>query len=145
MYICPSQSPSSSLSTERREPSCPLQPRLRRGLQNADQRYSSHWLFLGKYPISIKMLFLWMCIGLLCVSRLCPALSHPRDYSPPGSFVDEILQTKVLEWVSFPSPGDLADPGIELAPLMSPSLAGVLVATSEGFIVVILKWIKVIN
>ena len=86
-----------------------------------------------------------MCIGLLCVSRLCPALSHPRDYSPPGSFVDEILQTKVLEWVSFPSPGDLADPGIELAPLMSPSLAGVLVATSEGFIVVILKWIKVIN
>ena len=67
------------------------------------------------------------------------------NYGPSGSSVYGILQSRVLEWVSFPSPGDLADPGIELAPLMSPSLAGVLVATSEGFIVVILKWIKVIN
>ena len=67
------------------------------------------------------------------------------DCSLPGSFVHEALQTKILEWVSFPSPGDLLDPEIELASLMSPSLAGVFFTTSEGFIVVIFKWIKVIN
>ena len=67
------------------------------------------------------------------------------DFSPPGSFVHEILQTKILEWVSFPSPGDLLDPEIELASLMFPSLAGMFFTTSEGFIVVIFKWIKVIN
>ena len=36
------------------------------------------------------------------------------DCSPPGSFVHGILQTRILEWVAIPSPGDLPDPGIEL-------------------------------
>ena len=35
------------------------------------------------------------------------------DCSPPGSFVHGILQTRILEWVAIPSPGDLPDPGIE--------------------------------
>ena len=35
------------------------------------------------------------------------------DYSPPFSFVNKILQTGILEWVPFPSPGDLPDPGVE--------------------------------
>ena len=43
------------------------------------------------------------------------------DYSPPGSSVHEILQTRVLEWVPFPFPGDLPDPGIEPA---FPALVG---------------------
>ena len=41
----------------------------------------------------------------MCVFQLCPAFCHPMDYSLPASFVREILQTKILEWVSFPSPG----------------------------------------
>ena len=35
------------------------------------------------------------------------------DYSPPGSSVHGISQARILEWVAFPSPGDLPDPGIK--------------------------------
>ena len=35
------------------------------------------------------------------------------DCSPPGSSVHGISQTRMLEWVAFPSPGDLPDPGAE--------------------------------
>ena len=37
----------------------------------------------------------------------------PMDYSPLGSSVHMILQARILEWVSFPSPGDLPNPRIE--------------------------------
>ena len=40
-------------------------------------------------------------------------LCNPLDCSPPGSSVHGILQARILEWVAFPSPGDLPDPGIE--------------------------------
>ena len=43
------------------------------------------------------------------------------DCSPPGSSVHAIFQATILEWVAFPTLGDLADPEIELT---SPSLAG---------------------
>ena len=43
------------------------------------------------------------------------------DCSPPGSSAYGILQARILEWVPFPSPGDLPDPGTEP---MSPALAG---------------------
>ena len=46
------------------------------------------------------------------------------DCSPPGSSVQGILQARILEWVAFPPPGDLPDPGIEPASLMSPAQAG---------------------
>ena len=45
---------------------------------------------------------------------MCPALCNPMDCSPPGSFVHGIFQARILEWVAFPSPGDLPDPGIKL-------------------------------
>ena len=44
------------------------------------------------------------------------------DYSPPGSSVHGILQARVLEWVAFPPPGDLPDPGTELDSPAFPSL-----------------------
>ena len=47
------------------------------------------------------------------VAELHPTLCNPMDCSPPGSFVHGILQARILEWVPFPSPGDLPDPGIE--------------------------------
>ena len=43
------------------------------------------------------------------------------DYSPPGSSVHGIFQARILEWVAFPSSGNISDPGIEP---MSPALAG---------------------
>ena len=46
------------------------------------------------------------------------------DWSPPGSSVHGIFQTRILEWVARPSPVDLPDAGIEPASLISPSLAG---------------------
>ena len=42
------------------------------------------------------------------------------DCSPPGSSVHGISQARILEWLPFPTTGDLPDPGIEPA---SPVLA----------------------
>ena len=38
------------------------------------------------------------------------------DWSPPGSSVLEISQARILEWISFLSPGDLRDLGIKPRP-----------------------------
>ena len=46
------------------------------------------------------------------------------DCSPSGSIVHRIFQAKILEWVPFPTPGDLLDPGIKPASFASPVLAG---------------------
>ena len=46
------------------------------------------------------------------------------DSSPPGSSVHGIFQATILEWLPFPSPGDLPEPGTKLASLVSPELAG---------------------
>ena len=35
-----------------------------------------------------------------------------------------ILQARILEWLPFPPPGNLPDPGMELESLTSPALAG---------------------
>ena len=59
------------------------------------------------------------------VAQSCPNLSDPVDCSPPGSSVPGIVQARILEWVVMLSPpGDLPNPGIETARLMSPALAG---------------------
>ena len=50
---------------------------------------------------------------LLLVAQSCPTLCEPMDHSPPGSSVHEIFQARILEWLPFPSPGDLPNPGIE--------------------------------
>ena len=43
----------------------------------------------------------------------CPILCDPRDCSPPGSSIHGIFQARIREWLPFPSPGDLPNPGIE--------------------------------
>jgi len=50
-------------------------------------------------------------------------------FNPPGSSVHGILQATILEWVVMPLPGDLPDPGIKPASLISPALAGVFFTT----------------
>ena len=47
------------------------------------------------------------------VVQSCPALCNPKECGPPGSSVNGILQTGILEWVAFLSLGDLSDSGIE--------------------------------
>ena len=34
------------------------------------------------------------------VAQSCPTLCNPVDYSPPGSSVHGILQTRILEWLA---------------------------------------------
>ena len=48
----------------------------------------------------------------------------PRNYSLPGSSVYGIFHARILEWVAIPTPGDLLDPGTQLASLVSPALVG---------------------
>ena len=51
------------------------------------------------------------------------------DCGPPGSSIHGILRARILEWLPFPSPGDLTDPGVEPASLTSSALAGVFFTT----------------
>ena len=51
--------------------------------------------------------------------QLCPTLCDPIECSLPGSSVHRILQARILEWLSLPSPEDLPNAGIKPG---SPSL-----------------------
>ena len=53
-----------------------------------------------------------MCV---LVVRPCPTLCNPMDYILPGFSVLGIFQARILEWLLFPSPGDLSNP--EIAPM----------------------------
>ena len=46
-------------------------------------------------------------------TQSCPTLFDPIDYSPPGSSVHGIIQTRIWSGLPFPSPGDIPDPGIK--------------------------------
>ena len=46
-------------------------------------------------------------------AQSCPTLCDSMDCSPPGSSVHEISQARTLEWVAFPTPGDLPRPGMK--------------------------------
>ena len=47
------------------------------------------------------------------VAQSCPTLCDPMNCSPPSFSVYGILQARILEWVTYPSPGDLPNPGIK--------------------------------
>ena len=53
------------------------------------------------------------------------------DHDWPGSSANGILQARLQEWVDWPPPKDLPDPGIRAESLMSPALAGGFLTTSE--------------
>ena len=61
---------------------------------------------------------LWITYTNCCcssVTLLCPILCSLLDCSLPNSSVHGILQARILKWVVIPSPGDLPNPGIQLA------------------------------
>ena len=72
-------------------------------------RASQGYCYMG-YNKFIHVNQLEQCLSHVLVTQLCLILCDPLDCSPPGSSVHEILQARILEWVS---PRDLTDPGIK--------------------------------
>ena len=62
-----------------------------------------HFNFL--FPV-----YVYVCVSCLVVSN---SATPWTTCNLPGSSVHGILQVRILEWVAFPSPGGLPDPGIE--------------------------------
>ena len=48
--------------------------------------------------------------------------ANPMNYSPPGSSVHGILQARILEWATMPTPGDPPDPRLKLESPVCPAL-----------------------
>ena len=65
-----------------------------------------NWTNLVRVIILLVMFF---------IAQSCLTVSDPVDCSPPGSSVHGILQSRILEWVAFPPPRDLSDPGMKQA------------------------------
>ena len=83
-----------------------------------------------KQNLITRILYKW-CVMCVCVCvQSCLTLCDPMDCNSPGFSVHWLLQARILEWVAMPSPGDLSNPGIEPASLMSPALAGGFFTTS---------------
>ena len=55
--------------------------------------------------------------------QLCLTLCNPMDCSPPGSSVSGFSRQEYWSGLPCPLPGDLPNPGIKPASLMSPELA----------------------
>ena len=49
----------------------------------------------------------------MLIVQLFATLCDPMNCSLPGSSVHKILHARILEWIAFPTPDDLPDPGIE--------------------------------
>ena len=64
--------------------------------------------------------------ALICsVAQPCPTLCDPMDCSLPGFSVHGIFQATIVEWLPFPSPGDLPDLEVKPASPVSPVLQSV--------------------
>ena len=93
-------------------------------------RWFSNWVFLSSthsdcvyhlpnycpylscsLPSSFVCPFIGMKVKVL-VTQSCLTLWHPKDYIPPGSSVQGILQARIMQWFAI-SFSDLANPGIE--------------------------------
>ena len=57
-------------------------------------------------------------------AQSCSTVHDPMDCRVPASSVHGISQARIVDWLPFPLPVDLPDRGIELAPLVSSTLAG---------------------
>ena len=87
-------------------------------------KISNDWFFT--FPATVYKSFKISSQSFtVCVhAQLCLTLCDPMDYSPPGSSCHGIFQARIVEWVAIFSSGDLPNPEIKLASLMSPALAG---------------------
>ena len=71
----------------------------------------------------------------------CLTLCNPLDHSLPGFSVHGVLQTRILEWVAFLSPGDLPDSRIKYTSLPSPALGVRFFTTSMTWEVQRTGWV----
>ena len=61
-----------------------------------------------------KLICIMNCIMHLCaLAQSCLTTCNSMGCSLPGSSLHGVLQARILEWMSFPSPGDLLDPETE--------------------------------
>ena len=76
---------------------------------------SSLWCVYGWERVCVYVCVCERVCVYVCglVAQSCPTLCNSMDCSPPGSSVYGISQARILQWVSFPSPRDLPDSGIE--------------------------------
>ena len=54
-----------------------------------------------------------VCSHYVVCAQSCSTLCGPMDCSPPVSSVCGIFQARILEWLPFPPPGHLPEPGIK--------------------------------
>ena len=85
--------------------------------------FDNHYVVSPVISKSCLLLFLLSHSLVLSYAQLCLTLCDPLDCSTPGSSVHGIFQTRILEWVAISYSGNLSDPGIEPASLVSPTLA----------------------
>ena len=58
---------------------------------------------------------MYCCCYCCCylVTESCPTLCDPLDCSLPGSSVHGISQARILEWLPYPSPEYVPEPGVK--------------------------------
>ena len=88
-------------------------------------------LSISSLPCSIFSAFSILLTHACLVPQLWSALWDLMDYSPSGPSVHRIVQARILEWVQFPAPWDLHNPGIKSTFLESPALAGRFLTTMQ--------------
>ena len=69
---------------------------------------------------------IWFYLFFCLATKLCPIVLWPHGLWPASSSVHGIFQVKILEWLPFPSPRHLPDPGIKHT---SPALTGGFLTT----------------
>ena len=85
-----------------------------------DQKF----VLMGK--VLSPRIFLFKNAFCCLVAKLCPTLLQPHGLQPPRPLCPPTSQARILEWVAFPSPGALPDPGTK--PMFS-ALAGGFLTT----------------
>ena len=87
---------------------------------------SSHFISFTSFPFcSIFMcVCVCVCVCLLLCAQLCLTLFDPIGYNLPVSMSMEFSRQEFWSGLPYLSPVYLPDPGIKLASLASPSLAG---------------------
>ena len=76
------------------------------------------------------VLIVYTC--MLITFQSCPTLCDTLDCGPPGSSLLAILLARILEWVAMPLSGDLPDPRIKPASLVSPASAAKFFTTGKS-------------
>ena len=61
------------------------------------KKSNTNGMIIKQYLTSFFLIF------SVSVTQLCPTLSDPMDYSPPGSSGHRLLQVRILEWVAVSS------------------------------------------